>query len=99
MSPSGDISFRYHEPITQRTGVSRDPPDDCHSRARPGCGRARRPVATATRPRPHADPRGAAALGPRSVRHHHPPARMYVSSIDVSELSTLYETRAILEPY
>src|SRR3954470_17688956 len=73
MSPAGDISFRYHEPITQRTGVSRDPTDDRDARAGAWRGRARRPAATTAGPRAHTDPRGAAASRARSIRHDHSP--------------------------
>src|SRR3954454_22072688 len=75
LSPTGDISFRYHEPITERAGVSRDPADDRDAGARPGRGGARGPLAAPVGPGPHADPRGAATFGARPVRHHHPPTR------------------------
>src|SRR4051794_25656557 len=55
LSPTGDISFRYHEPITERAGVSRDPADDRDARARARRGRARGPLARAIGPGSHAD--------------------------------------------
>src|SRR5258706_9886777 len=51
--PIRDISFRYHERITQRANVSSHPANDRDAPAPPRRRGPRRPAATAAPPGPH----------------------------------------------
>ena len=60
---------------------------------------ARRGTAGDARHEPHTDPRGLQRLAREHFVTVIPRRSMFVSGIDVSELSMLFETRSVLEPY
>ncbi len=97
---SRDISLPYHEPITQRTGLSRDPPDDrARSNSPPVPSSATTCCSSNSASGAHRFVRRCSGWCATSSSPSSPAGACTCRASTSRELSTLYETRAILEPY